>query len=194
MTGLILLAAGESSRLGQPKQKIVFEGKTLLQRAINVAVDTPCNPILVILGAYAKELQLNTSNERIVIVDNKNWQEGMASSIRTGMSTLQQTEVDEVIITVSDQPFVNSQLLNKLIETKKSTRKELIACSYSDTLGVPALFSKKYFEELLLLTGPDGAKKLLINHADSIASIDFPLGNIDIDTTADLDALNKFSR
>lgn len=191
MTGLIILAAGPSSRLGEPKQKIILKGKSLLQRAINTAIHSACRPVMIVLGAYSNEIQGDIENEDVLIYYNSQWEEGMASSIRLGIEVLQKTQpqVSDVILMVCDQPFTDSTLLNDMIKKKAITGKEIIACSYNDTLGVPVLFDKKFFSELLLLKGQEGAKKLIITHKESVADIPFPLGSFDIDTNEDYEAL-----
>lgn len=193
MTGLIILAAGPSSRLDQPKQKIVFKGKTLLQQTVEAAIHSACKPVMVILGAYAEEIQTDIKKEDVIVVYNHQWEEGMSSSLRLGIELLQKTAplVSDVIIMVSDQPFVSTALLDNLINKKAATRKEIIACSYNNTLGVPVLFNKKFFPELLLLAGQEGAKKLLTEHQDSVATIPFAQGDIDIDTIEDYEALTE---
>jgi len=191
MTGLIILAAGPSSRLGQPKQKIIFEGKTLLQRAVETGIQSACKPVIVILGASADEIQPDIINENVLVCYNPRWQEGMSTSIGLGIEILEKTspDVSDVILMVTDQPFVNTLLLATLIETKTATGKDIIACSYNNTLAVPVLFDKKFFGELLLLSGQEGAKKLLMKHKESVASVAFEAGNFDIDTKEDYEAL-----
>jgi molybdenum cofactor cytidylyltransferase len=85
-----------------------------------------------------------------------------------------------------DQPFVDASLLNKLINSKKTSGKGIVAAAYSNTLGVPALFDKRYFEELLQLTGSEGAKKVIFNHQAEVHALDFPLGAVDLDTEEDV--------
>ncbi|MDB5247667.1 MAG: MobA-like protein [Segetibacter sp.] len=191
MTGLVLLAAGASTRLGQPKQQLQFKGKTLLQQAIDTAIHSGCSPVIVVLGANAGPIEDELENLRVRIIHNSQWQEGMASSIRLGIDELQKAEpaISYVIVMVCDQPFVDSLLLQQLIEAKKSTGKKIVASFYNNTAGVPVLFDKSLFPELLLLKGQDGAKKLLVKHSEEVALIPFPLGNIDIDTADDYKAL-----
>lgn len=196
MTGLIILAAGSSSRLRHPKQKLLFNGKTLLQQTVETAIHSLCKPIIVVLGAYAEEIHADIEKEDVYIYRNDSWEEGMSSSIREGITMLQKTapNVSDVVLMVSDQPFVDTELLGQLIFEKVATGKEIIACSYSNTLGVPVLFNKKFFPELLSLKGQEGAKKLLMNHTESVHAIPFPLGNIDIDTIEDYEALMKYKK
>lgn len=195
MTGLIILAAGASTRLGKPKQKIIFNGKSLLQRAVETAVNSDCRPVIVILGAYAIEIQAEIEDKNVIIYHNSQWEEGMASSIRSGIKVLQKTGsiVSGVILMVCDQPFADTALLNDMINKQAITGKEIIACSYNNTLGVPALFDKKFFPELLSLKGQEGAKKIIMNHKESVAEIPFPLGSFDIDKIEDSEALIRSS-
>lgn len=190
MTGLVILAAGESRRLGEPKQKLLHKGKSLLQHAVRTGVDSACRPVIIILGAYAREIQSYIKDQPVIICQNSQWQEGMASSIRSGIKLLQQEfAVSAAILMVCDQPHVNTELLDDLINKKAATGKDIVASSYNNTLGVPVLFDKKLFPELLLLKGGEGAKKLLLKHKDSLVSIPFPLGSIDIDTAKDYETL-----
>lgn len=191
MTGLVILAAGESLRLGKPKQQLLYNGKTLLQRAAAAAINSACKPVVIILGAYAEKIELQIKNLPVIIHHNCQWHEGMASSIRSGIQRLQQTEpgVSAVILMVCDQPHVSTELINDLIQKKEITGKEIVASFYDNTPGVPVLFEKKLFPELLLLKGREGAKKLLLKYQESLVSVPFPPGNIDIDTIKDYEDL-----
>ena len=196
MTGLIILAAGASSRFGEPKQKTTFKGKTLLQRAIEAGLHSTCQPVVVILGAYANEILPDIEKKDLIICHNSQWEEGMASSIRLGIEVLQKSQqsISDVIIMVCDQPFVDTSLLGDLINKKLITGKEIIACSYNNTLGVPLLFDKKFFPELLSLEGQEGAKKLIMKHKEAVADVPFPMGSFDIDTIEDYKALIEFNK
>ena len=92
-----------------------------------------------------------------------------------------------------DQPFADAAMLNQLIRQKSQSKKPIVASAYSGTFGPPALFDKSTFAELLKLSGRDGAKKLLMQYADELDTVPFPLGAIDIDTTSDYERLeNEF--
>lgn len=191
MTGLIILAAGSSSRLGEPKQNLVFDNKTLLQRAIDAGNGAGCDPVIVVLGANAGTIvPVISGQENILIVINPEWQEGIASSIRTGLAEIEKDErVKSVIIMLCDQPFADAALIQKLIITKQRSGKDIVACSYAGTIGVPALFDRTLFAGLMKLQGQDGAKKILKNHPNDIITIEFDKGHIDIDTKDDYNAL-----
>jgi molybdenum cofactor cytidylyltransferase len=191
MTGIIVLAAGASTRLGEPKQQLVYKGKTLLQHALDTAVESMAEVVVLVLGANAELIKNGITNKEVAIVYNNNWQEGMASSIHAGITELQKLRpnVDDVILMLCDQPYVSSSLLDYLIFQKQSTSTPIVACSYNNTIGPPALFDNTYFPELLALKGQEGAKKLLMKYHQHVFAIPFDEGAIDIDT---LDDYKKF--
>jgi molybdenum cofactor cytidylyltransferase len=183
-TAIIILAAGASSRLGQPKQLLQWQGRSLLQHALQTAHSVSSKPI-VVLGAHLAQLEAELDTTTVQIVHNSSWQQGIASSIHTGLSVLlrQSTPVEQVIFMVCDQPHVSNDLLKKLISEQQRTGKAIVASAYANTIGIPALFTKAMFSQLLDLQGDAGAKKIIQQHAAQTATVDFPLGNIDIDTT-----------
>ncbi|MBC7826209.1 MAG: nucleotidyltransferase family protein [Chitinophagaceae bacterium] len=191
--GLILLAAGESSRLGTPKQLLLHDDRTLLQHSLQAASDSDARPVIVVLGANADTIKrgINGSNGHVII--NTEWQEGMASSIRFGINALVRMSpfAEGTILMVCDQPYVSPTLLNNLITTHKETGKPVVACSYGNTFGPPVFFHKTMFPELLQLRGDVGAKGIIRQHVDDVELIPFPKGNMDIDTEADYKKLSK---
>lgn len=191
MTGIIILAAGTSSRLGKPKQTLHYKDQSLLKHTIKAAVDSTVGPVIVVIGANEKEISEHLENEPITVVSNKSFEEGIASSIRAGLTHLLDSNKDceAAVLMVCDQPYVDGSLLNNLAEAKQRTNKPIVASAYKDTLGVPALFDKSLFPELLSLDGEEGGKKVILKHLNQVASIPFPAGDIDIDTAADYDAL-----
>ena len=184
--GIIILAAGASTRLGEPKQNLLFRGKSLLNHALTVAKTTDCTPIFIVTGAHTFETD-DVSDSGVFVVQNPDWQKGIASSINLSVSYLQQKapNISGVILMVCDQPYVTSTLLHRLIAERIKTNKPIIACSYQDTLGTPVLFDKRYFDVLHALEGDEGAKKIILKNLEEVASISFDLGSIDIDTKDD---------
>ena len=185
-TALILLAAGGSTRMGRPKQQLTFRGATLLERALQEGLKSQCNRLLLILGANYPAFIPENIPHQVEILFNPNWKEGMASSIKVGLEGLiERNTPHQAIITVCDQPYVDSKLINELISQQQKTQRRIVASSYQDTLGVPALFDRTVFPELLALTGQHGAKKIINRHRQKVAPVPFPLGHIDIDTVED---------
>jgi molybdenum cofactor cytidylyltransferase len=194
MTGIIILAAGSSSRFGSPKQNLVYQGKTLLQRAIQTAITSACcDCVLVVLGANEGEIRPSISDQQVHITYNPHWQDGMASSISLGIAELQKLVplANAALLMLCDQPFVDPLLLYQLTERKAENDAGIIACEYKNVLGVPALFDEKYFAELKELKGNEGAKTLINAYADDVMSVPFGLGAIDIDTIEDFEKLNR---
>jgi len=190
-TGIIILAAGSSSRFGNTKQLLHFKGKTLLAHTIKEAAEAGAQPVVVVTGANADEISKEIQKERVEIVFNKNWEQGMASGIVIGLQNAIRLNkgLQNVIITVCDQPFVSSSLFQQLIQEQIKNKKHIVASAYADTIGTPALFTAKYFPGLMGLTGDQGAKGLLKKYSEDLATVDFPDGYIDIDTQEDYENL-----
>ncbi|MGZ5221080.1 MAG: nucleotidyltransferase family protein [Chitinophagaceae bacterium] len=189
---IIILAAGSSSRMGRPKQLLPYMGKSLLSHSVDIANDADANPVIVVLGANAALLEKEIDEKKVHIVVNKEWQEGMASSIRCGLNTLLHIAPSSgaAILMVCDQPFVSASLLNELISQQKNTGKLIVASQYQNTVGPPTLFDKTIFPELMALQGDAGARKIVERHSNDTTTVLFTAGNIDIDTEADYEALN----
>lgn len=193
MTGVIILAAGSSSRMGKPKQLLIYQQKTLLQRAIQVAVSIPNTCVVVVIGANQSLIKPDINNFAVIIEENPDWQQGMASSVRVGINRLTtvQPQVENALLMLCDQPFVDTVLLQKLIEKKQAGTGQIIAAAYQNTVGAPVLFDRSYFDELIGLQGQEGAKKLLNKYKEHVISIPFEKGAIDIDTPEDYERLLK---
>lgn len=191
--GAIILAAGSSSRLGEPKQLLKHAGKSLLQKTIDAANNAGTNPVVVVLGANADQISKEVNKSKVYVVTNSEWEEGMASSIRIGLNEVlfNSPSTQAVILLVCDQPYISSELLNDLITSHKQTHKPIVTCSYGEAIGPPALFDRSLFDELMQLKGDVGAKKIIRKHSESVATILFSKGNIDIDTAEDYDALRN---
>jgi len=190
-TAIVILAAGSSSRFGSAKQLLHFNNKTLLQHVIDEAIDSGAEPVIVVTGANADEVEKEIKNKKVEFVFNKSWKEGMASSIVAGVKkaiTLI-NDIEKIIITVSDQPFVSSTLFKQLYQTQEKNVQQIVACSYANTIGTPVLFTQNYFDALMSLQGEEGAKKILKANNSDVTTIDFPQGAIDIDTQKDYDEL-----
>jgi molybdenum cofactor cytidylyltransferase len=181
---VIILAAGRSARLGSPKQLLSYRGKTLLQHSIDTALESMASQILVVLGSKKDSIKKEIEQTQIFILENSSWESGMASSISCGITNLQiiAPETEAVILMVCDQPFVNAKLLNNLITKHKDSKQSIVASSYANTLGTPALFHKSLFVELLALQGESGAKSLIKKYSQQVGFVSFDQGSIDIDT------------
>lgn len=190
--GLILLAAGGSSRLGRAKQLVSYKGESLIRHAAQAALDAAFKPVIVVTGAAAAQVMGELKQMSVQFADNPDWKDGMASSIKMGVlrARVLAPDLDGIVLMVCDQPFVNANLLRKLKKAWETTGKGLTACTYAGTLGTPALFAKDYFDELLGLQGQEGAKKLLLAYKNFVSLVPFPLGEVDIDIPEDLKKLD----
>jgi molybdenum cofactor cytidylyltransferase len=182
---VLLLAAGSSTRLGHSKQLLEINGEPLLLGATKIALQSKANRVLVVLGSQKEKHEAVLQDLPIEIYYNKDWEKGMGNSVKAGISQLMTKEINAVIIMVCDQPLISSSHLNNLIEKYLNTKGSLVASSYADTIGVPALFDQSLFQDLLNLEDEQGAKKLINKFKDSLVSIDFPGGEIDLDTVDD---------
>ncbi len=187
--GGLLLAAGGSSRMGRPKQLIRFESQTLLRRAAATLINAKCDPLVVVLGAEIESSQNELSDLELIISINHDWKTGMSSSIKTGLETLLQWEpgLDAIVITLCDQPHITTENLDLLIDKFTETGSDIIAADYNGVTGVPALFSRRMFDELFRLVGDKGARDLLRDNTRSITRIDMPSAAVDIDSPSDLE-------
>ncbi|MDP2414784.1 nucleotidyltransferase family protein [Daejeonella sp.] len=190
---LIILAAGRSARLGSPKQLLSYQGKNLLQHTIDAAHESQIGPIIVILGSDMEEIASRLDPVPLTIVKNPNWESGMASSVVCGINTINNLypDTESAILMVCDQPFVNAKLLKNLIKKQEESGSFIVASSYENIHGTPALFHKNHFDELSELKGDTGARSLIKKYTESIETIPFDHGSIDIDTIEDYRNLVK---
>jgi len=183
--GIILLAAGSSSRLGQPKQQLPFQKTSLLEHMIHIALGAKVSEVIAVVNEVFKHI---SPAEKMTLLINEDAASGLSSSIRKGIETIKEKlpEAEAVIIMPCDQPFLTTAILDKLISKFESTDKGIIAARYAETFGTPALFHHRYFDQLLQLQGDVGAKSIMKAHTSDMAYVDFPQGGIDIDTPDDL--------
>ncbi len=189
--GLIILAAGKASRMGKPKQLLTYQGTSLISHAVKIGLNSICEPVLVVLGAYAEQIKPEINKLPIKIVENPQWETGMSSSIRVGITAIKESnsKLDGVIIALADQPLIDVKVFNKLIQSYQETRNIIIASAYDGVVGVPALFNNILFSELINLEGDKGAKALMRKYRDEVLSIEIPEAAIDIDTEDDYEKL-----
>jgi molybdenum cofactor cytidylyltransferase len=189
MTGLVLLAAGESARMGTPKQVLSYGGRSLLRRAAQEALASGCRPVVVVLGAFAHRVGEEVPDLPLQIVTNEAWREGMAGSIRAGLEAVMAgpdgLRVGSVVIATCDQPFCTAAIIRRLVACYEERECAAVQSSYAGACGVPVLVDRRLFPELLELRGTEGARRVLQRHAEDTFMVPFPAGAIDIDTPED---------
>lgn len=193
--GAIILAAGASSRMGTPKQLLALDHQPLLVRAVEAALASPAWPVVVVLGAHAEKIRPALARQPVLIVENPTWAEGMASSIRAGITTLRQFSraLDGAVIALCDQPAFSADTIAQLVAAQRATGRSIVAAHYSGRNGAPALFLREHFPALGALTGEEGARALLNGEPARVTAVDLPALAVDLDTPADYAAAQKKS-
>jgi len=185
--GAVILAAGGSSRLGEPKQFLVHAGETLVRRATLAAIGARCTPAVVVAGDHRERIAREVTDLGADVLHHPQWRLGIGYSLRAGVAHALATApgLDALIVLVCDQPFVTPEILTALIRAREKSQKPGAASTYAGTIGVPALFGRSLFDELSALANNEGAKRILVNRPTDFACIAFPEGVVDIDTPAD---------
>lgn len=181
---ILLLAAGSSSRMGQPKQLLPWGEQTLIEHQIQTLLKTD-HPVNVVIGSYSNLIISVIEKFPINIFINIDWELGMGSSISLGISQIIQKFPDEigVLITLLDQPLITASYLQKMLDAFQSgSRQIIVSHSASGWTGVPVLFDQCYFKELSELKNEEGAKKIVKHHEENVISLDGGEMLEDIDT------------
>lgn len=183
---VVILAAGAATRMQSIKQLLPYKDSSLLGNAIQSALLSNASATICVLGANAAIIQKVIKKEAISITTNDNWAEGLGSSIAHSVNFVEKQfpEVEGILFTLADQPFVTAKYLNLILENTLDAVK-ICASQYQDTIGVPVLFPKKYFVDLQKLEGEQGAKKLLTIYQHQVITVSPDFINLDIDTPED---------
>lgn len=191
---IVILAAGASRRMGTVKQLLAWGDNTLLGHTIQIALKTNTNDVFVVLGANYHEIKNKISAFPITVIQNKNWKSGLGKSIACAVDHILNVKpkIDAVLICLADQPFIDSDFLNTLIQNFTPNTNQIIATSYKkDISGVPVIFDKIYVSELSKLGDDKGAKILLEKYASLVKSFKPRLENVDLDYKEDYENLYK---
>jgi molybdenum cofactor cytidylyltransferase len=183
-TAILILAAGESKRMGQPKQLLPYGDSNLLLEKINQFQTLENIQVFVVLGAYFKEIFPLLRELPVTVVMNTNWQEGMGSSLSKGVGLIQKKETfDRVLITLSDLPLLETDHYEEMIELSKSSGKRIIQTEYEKTHGVPVIFDKSLFRSLSKLKNEEGAKPLIEKYKKEVLNVRSKTPYFDVDTS-----------
>lgn len=183
----VILAAGSSSRMGQSKQLLKIGGESLIRKTIKTVIDSGVDQVIVVLGSNQQTHQKEIADLSIQVIHNSNWEKGMGSSIKRGVQFVNNhfPLCGSVLITVCDQPLLTSDHLKKMTQVSQTEKNSIVASFYSGSPGVPALFDRSMFEKLLDVEDGHGAKKVIQDRGKSVSLIDFPQGEVDLDTPSD---------
>ncbi|CAD0002987.1 nucleotidyltransferase family protein [Flavobacterium chungangense] len=192
-TAIVVLAAGNAKRMGKSKQLLPWGNSTLLGSIIRNVLLTDADLFFAVLGAYQNEIieKINFSKTNVLI--NENWQKGLGSSITLAVEEINQkyTDVNAVLFVLADQPFIGHIHLNTMLKLHQKEEEVIIITAKEDYKGVPVLFPGKYFPELMLLSGDEGAKEIIKKNKSQVREVETKDDIIDIDTFESYHALHK---
>jgi molybdenum cofactor cytidylyltransferase len=187
---VLVLAAGASTRLGQPKQLVQIGGRPALHIALSNAVAVAGNAVTVVIGANASDLTYLVAHSPASSIVNRHWEEGIASSLRCGLGVVP-ASADAVMIVLGDQVCVTSDDLKRLLAAWNRQENDIAAATYDRPVGVPAIFPRWCFSDLAALRGDEGARKILQRNPDRVVRVPMPNAGFDLDTPEDLAALTQ---
>ena len=184
---ILILAAGNSSRMGTPKQLLKIKNTTLLEHTLSCAIESRVESIAVVLGADSAKIQKSIPANNVTVHVNQDWVTGMGSSIKLGVKKIiaENINTQAIIILVCDQPMLKSGHINKLVEMYLLKTPLAVASSYKDAVGVPVLFDRMLFADLLRIGDTHGAKEIISTLRNNLLILPFAGGEIDLDTIDD---------
>lgn len=189
---ILLMAAGGSKRMGATiKQLLPWKGTTLINDALNTALQTNAQQVKVVLGAHAAEIKKKIPGA-IECYTCQDWEKGLGTSIAHGVRNIisSSDRQDKILIMLADHPFIDADFLNSLIDTAVKSPKLIVATNYREKAGVPAIFDKILFEALAALKGDTGARGIIEKHKDSTVLLQNEEAEKDVDTLEDYELLS----
>jgi molybdenum cofactor cytidylyltransferase len=188
MISAIVLAAGESRRMGECKQLLPWHGKTVLEHLLNTLLSSSLNEVILVLGHEAERILEKISTRGIQVVFNPDYREGMSTSLRRGLTAMNQ-DAEAFLIVLADQPALTPEIIRQLIDAFRRAQpgKNIVAPSFQGRRGHPVLFGRKYLEELRGSTGEVGGREILARHPEDILLLEMDTDAvlIDLDTPED---------
>lgn len=193
-TAAIILAAGSSSRMsdGQHKLLLPLGGRPVLAHIVEAALHSQAAPVILILGHRSEQIEAAihdyTQDEHLIILRNPNYQQGMSTSLRQGITYLSaqtiQPGIEGALILLGDQPFISTEIIDTLIATKQASKKNIIAPCYHGKRGNPVLLATSLFNELAAVVGDEGGRSVIARHPEEIETVEVgdAVANHDVDT------------
>lgn len=181
---VVVLAAGASAHAGRPKLLLPYLGRTLVEHAVRTALASGASEVVVVLGDRAEAVRTKLRGLPVRIVVNRDWSEGIGSSVRCGVCAVG-PDIDSVVIALADQPRITPDHLRTLSRRLAETGKTMIASSYDGVLGAPCAFARSEFPRLLALTGEAGARSLIRGASAHVEAISFVGANVGVPALPD---------
>lgn len=188
---ILIPAAGTSKRLGQAKQLVDYNGISLLQRAVNTALSISPLEIIVVTGAHAKAVRDSVQGQSVTWVHNRRWPEGMGTSIAMGATAIN-PESNGLMVFLCDQWRVQTQDLRGLAECWRSHPDGLVAATWGGQSMPPVIFPSSCFKQMQMLSGRQGAKTLIKDHAENVMEVSMENAAYDLDSPADLTKFKNY--
>jgi molybdenum cofactor cytidylyltransferase len=194
MISAILLAAGESNRMGQPKQLMPFDQSTIVERTIDNLLNSAVSETIVVLGYRDQDVRKTIADKPVKIAINPDYQQGMSASIIAGLKQVDK-RAQAVLIALGDQPFVDSQTINTLVEAFIANNRGIIIPVYQGRRGNPVIFAIKYKGELWNLKGDIGGREIINHHPDDVLEVAVNCEGVllDIDTAENYTSMIKLN-
>ncbi|MHC4912015.1 MAG: nucleotidyltransferase family protein [Planctomycetota bacterium] len=185
MISAVILAAGESKRMGKPKPLLKFKDRTFLEQIISVLKSADIDTITVVLGAHADTIQKSIDLSETNVVINKNYQKGQLSSLIAALENIPE-DIEAILLCLVDSPFITKDLVNSIITRFKQTAGPIIVPVFNKERGHPTIFARSLFNELLNAPEDQGARYVLYSNEGKVTEVETsePAARIGIDTPA----------
>jgi molybdenum cofactor cytidylyltransferase len=174
MLTAVILAAGESKRMGSPKALLLYNDRTFVEHLLDITRHPKVGSQIIVLGAGAEAISKRIGLSPKQTVVNPDWQNGQLSSIKAALKSIGTEPTDGVLLCLVDHPLITSALVNQLIESFYSTGKLIVAPTFHGKRGHPVIFSSKLFTELLDASEETGARSVVWKHADEVYEVPTP--------------------
>lgn len=193
--GAVVLAAGASARMGRAKQLLPLGKNTVLAQTLNNIRAARMHEMVLVLGASAEVIRQQLPQallEGVKVVVNQDYGQGMATSLRAGLSALDPRS-DAALIVLGDQPFIRPQTLDRIVEEYSRSRAPIVIPSYQGNRGNPVLLDRSVFSEVMALEGDIGCRAIFGSNLEDILKVEVedPGVLLDIDDPGDYDRLKK---
>lgn len=186
---IVILAAGSAKRMGQSKQLLPWRDSTLLGSVIETILSVDADIFFIVLGAYKNEIEEKTDLSKTIVFINENWQQGLGSSIALATAEIdkQYPDINAIMFVLADQPFISSLHLSTMIQSHNKEKEAIIVTKKENYSGVPVLFPRKFFSELMSLSNDEGAKQIINRNKDQVMEV------VTHDDTADIDTFESYN-